>query len=80
MRDFLLNLITQWWGITIIVVLSVGLWFFLSVLLYRPLFKRFYDILLSGIALIVLLPMIFIEGNEVLSFVLRICYIYLVVL
>ena len=35
--------------------------------------------LLPSILLIVLLPMIFIEGNEVLSFVLRICYIYLVV-
>ena len=58
MREFLHNLITEWWGITIIIVMSIGIWIFLSALLYRPFFKRFYDIFLSGIAMIVLSPVL----------------------
>ncbi len=45
-----------WWHILLIAVGSVIGWLLLSVLLYRPVFKRFYDILLSGIGLIVLSP------------------------
>lgn len=60
MKTFLHNLITTWWGITIIVVAAVIIWILLSALLYRQFFKRFYDIVLSGMALIVLSPVLLI--------------------
>lgn len=60
MKTFLHNLITTWWGITIIVVAAVIIWILLSALLYRQFFKRFYDIVLSGMALIVLSPLLLI--------------------
>lgn len=56
MRDFFEKLVSEWWGITIIVVVALAIWVLLSALLYRPFFKRFYDIVLSGLALIVLSP------------------------
>lgn len=46
----------EWYWIVLIVISSVAVWLLLSVLLYKPLFKRVYDILLSGLAIIVLLP------------------------
>lgn len=52
MKEFL----SSWQGITIICVAAVAIWALLSVLLYRQFFKRFYDFLLSGIALIILSP------------------------
>ncbi len=60
MKEFFENLICEWWGIMIICVVALLLWILLSALLYRPFFKRFYDILLSGTALIVLSPIILI--------------------
>lgn len=49
----------QWWQILLIVLGSIALWLLLSIILYKPFFKRFYDILLSGLALIILsLPLI----------------------
>nr|MDE7215282.1 sugar transferase [Clostridia bacterium] len=54
MKDFL----SSWWGITIICVIAIVLWISLSALLYRKFFKRFYDFLLSGIALIILSPVL----------------------
>lgn len=60
MKTFLHNLITTWWGITIIVVAALIIWILLSALLYRQFFKRFYDIILSGVALIVLSPVLLI--------------------
>lgn len=51
---------TTWWGITIICALSVAVWILLSALLYRPFFKRFYDMLLSFIAIVVLSPLLLI--------------------
>ena len=60
MKTFLHNLITTWWGITIIVVAAVIIWILLSALLYRQFFKRFYDIILSGMALLVLSPLLLI--------------------
>lgn len=60
MKTFLHNLITTWWGITIIVVATIIIWILLSALLYRQFFKRFYDIVLSGMALIVLSPLLLI--------------------
>lgn len=60
MKDFFEKLISEWWGITIIVVVTLVVWVLLSALLYRPFFKRFYDIVLSGLAIIILLPILLI--------------------
>ena len=49
---------TTWWGITILCVVCVAVWIFLSALLYRMFFKRFYDIVLSLIAIIVFSPLL----------------------
>ncbi|MCH5154165.1 MAG: sugar transferase [Clostridiales bacterium] len=58
MKEFCSNLTTTWWGILIICVVCAIVWIVLSALLYRVFFKRFYDILLSGIAIIVLSPLL----------------------
>lgn len=58
MKEFFENLITTWWGITVICVLCATVWLLLSVLLYKYFFKRFYDILLSGIAILVFSPLL----------------------
>lgn len=60
MKEFFEKLISTWWGITIIVVVALAVWMLLSALLYRPFFKRFYDIVLSGLAIIVLSPVLLI--------------------
>ena len=60
MKEFWNNLTTTWWGILIICVVCAIVWIVLSALLYRVFFKRFYDILLSGIAIIVLSPLLLI--------------------
>ena len=60
MKEFLVLLVTTWWGITLICVLALALWLVLSALLYRVFFKRFYDILLSAIAILLLSPVLFI--------------------
>ena len=60
MKEILEKLVSEWWGITLIVVVALGVWTLLSVFLYRPLFKRFYDVLLSGAALVVLSPILLI--------------------
>lgn len=49
---------TTWWGILIICVLCVAVWILLSTLLYRAFFKRFYDIVLSFVAIIVFSPLL----------------------
>jgi lipopolysaccharide/colanic/teichoic acid biosynthesis glycosyltransferase len=49
---------TSWWGITIICVVALALWIALSALLYCVFFKRFYDIRLSGVAILVLSPVL----------------------
>ena len=62
----------EWWHILLIVLGSLLLLLMLSILLYRPFFKRFWDLILSGIAIIVfspfllilsLLGLIFMKGN-----------------
>ena len=58
MKEFFEKLISEWWGITIIVVVALAIWVLLSALFYRPFFKRFYDIVLSGFALVVLSPIL----------------------
>lgn len=47
-----------WWQILLICLGSVVLWIALSALLYKQFFKRFYDIVLSGFALLVLSPIL----------------------
>ena len=62
----------EWWQILLIVLGSLLLLFVLSIFLYKPFFKRFWDLVLSGLAIIVLLPillilsllgLIFMKGN-----------------
>ena len=60
MKEFLQNLTTTWWGITLICVALLAVWVLLSAAFYRIFFKRFYDILLSGIAILVLSPVLII--------------------
>ena len=45
-----------WYTILLIVLGSLIVWFILSMLLYKVFFKRFYDILLSFIAIVLLSP------------------------
>ena len=60
MKEFLQNLTTTWWGITLICVALLAVWVLLSAVFYRIFFKRFYDIFLSGIAILVLSPVLII--------------------
>lgn len=53
-------LYTTWYGILIICLLSIIVLLILSALLYRQFFKRFYDFILSLIAIIVLSPLLLI--------------------
>lgn len=46
----------EWYWILLIVLGSVLVWMLLSTLLYKQFFKRFYDIVLSGLAIVVLSP------------------------
>ena len=48
----------EWWHILLIAVGSLLLLLILSIVFYRQFFKRFYDIVLSGLALIVLSPLL----------------------
>lgn len=54
------KLVSERWGILILCVFAVCLLLVLSALLYRQFFKRFYDLVLSGIAIIVLSPILII--------------------
>lgn len=58
MDKILHTLISNWWGIVIICVVALALLVLVSALLYRQFFKRFYDIVLSGMALLVLSPIL----------------------
>lgn len=60
MREFFENLVSTWWGITILCVVALAVLVLLSALLYKPFFKRFYDVVLSGLALVVLSPILLI--------------------
>lgn len=60
MKEIFQTLISTWWGITIICVVAVALFFLLSMWLYKPFFKRFYDFVLSLLALVVLSPLMII--------------------
>lgn len=47
----------EWYMILLICVLTIIIWLIMSILLYRPFFKRFYDLFLSGLFIIVLSPL-----------------------
>ena len=56
MEQVLHNLTSTWFGIFTISVVSAVLWVVLSACLYKQFFKRFYDIVLSGLAILILSP------------------------
>ncbi len=58
MKGFFDNLISTWWGILLLCVVCALVWIALSALLYRQFFKRFYDVVLSGIAILVFSPLL----------------------
>ena len=58
MREFFELLVSRWWGIAIISVVSLIAWLIISGLLYKVFFKRFYDIFLSGLAILILSPIL----------------------
>lgn len=60
MKEFLANLTSTWWGILIICAVALVVWIALSALLYRQFFKRFYDVVLSGFAILCLSPILLI--------------------
>ena len=60
MEEFFVNLISTWWGILIICIVCLAVWVLLSAVLYRQFFKRFYDVVLSGISIIVFSPILLI--------------------
>ena len=47
----------EWWHILLIVLGSLLLLFILSIIFYKPFFKRFWDIFLSWLALTVFSPL-----------------------
>ena len=53
-------LTTTWWGIAILCALALLSFVGISAILYRQIFKRFYDVLLSGIAILCLSPVLLI--------------------
>ena len=48
----------QWWQILLIILGSLALLFVFSIILYKQFFKRFWDIVLSGLAILVLSPLL----------------------
>ncbi|MBE5754574.1 MAG: sugar transferase [Clostridiales bacterium] len=51
-------LLSQWWGILLLTIVSLAVLVLISALLYKPLFKRVYDVVLSALAIIVLSPIL----------------------
>lgn len=60
MTEFFHRLTATWWGITLIVLAGVALLTLFSAIFYRQFFKRFYDILLSFVAIVILSPVMLI--------------------
>lgn len=60
MEKLFRELTNTWWGITILCVVCAAVWILLSAALYRQFFKRFYDFVLSLIAIVVLSPLLLI--------------------
>ncbi len=58
----------KWWLILLIVIGSLIIWLVLSTVFYRKFFKRFYDIILSGLAIIILfIPLCLVSFGVMLS-------------
>jgi len=57
-KETLNIILSTWWGLTLLVLAVLALFVLLSAVLYRQFFKRLYDIILSGISLIVLFPVL----------------------
>lgn len=60
MQEFLNNLVSTWWGILTICAVSLVVLVVASALFYRQFFKRFYDIVLSLTAILILSPVLLI--------------------
>ncbi len=60
MEKFFRELTNTWWGVTILCVVCAAVWILLSAALYRQFFKRFYDFVLSLLAIVVLSPLLLI--------------------
>ncbi len=58
--ELIAYLASEWWGILIIITLSLAILLVVSALFYKVFFKRFYDMLFSGIAIIILSPILII--------------------
>ena len=58
----------EWWHILLIVLGSVLLLFLLTIVLYKPFFKRFWDIVLSFFAILILSPIFLVLSILVLIF------------
>ena len=58
MKEFLHAMTNTPWGISILCIICVAVWIMLSALFYRQFFKRFYDIVLSLIAIAVFSPLL----------------------
>ena len=58
----------QWWHILFIVLGSISLLLVFTIVLYKPFFKRFWDIVLSFIAILLLIPFYLIISLLVLIF------------
>lgn len=52
------KLFNQWWSVWVMLVFILLIWTVLSILFYRSFYKRLYDIILSGLALILLSPLL----------------------
>ena len=50
----------EWWQILLVCIAAVLVWILLSAVLYKQFFKRFYDFVLSFLAIIVLSPVLLI--------------------
>ena len=58
MASFFSAVFSTWWGITLFILCCLIVLVGISALLYRQFFKRFYDIVLSGLAILVFSPIL----------------------
>lgn len=58
--EFFYDLVSNWWGIALLCIIFLLTLLVLSVIFYRQFFKRFYDVVISGCALVVLFPVFFV--------------------
>ena len=58
MNEILEKIVSEWWKYAIYAALFLVVWVIISALFYRQFFKRFYDIVLSGCALLILSPVL----------------------